>query len=435
MADFDWSPYASGGATRPNAFSGMNAQFRAALQGLITSAPEGIRQQLQVYSGYRSPETQAALYNRALEKYGSASAARQWVAPPGRSQHGKGFAADMKYLSPQAKAWVRENAPAHGLSFPLKNEPWHVELATARNPNAAKPPMDIPNIDPAPTMAYAATPSPRPAGNPFDAILSPQQPSFPATPSPVERGALADVTPVSFSDRYNTPQVRTPSAQSSYFDYSGLLAPEETPAQFNADRFQTTAPVATTPQQLQRGLLDQQLDVGILPDVRAPATNWPGAPVTPTAPAYTDPMVTHAPDSIQTAAVQPQAPTAPSGLLSGPEAAQLQQQQGLMGGPLQHSTPEQLQAMAAQTQKGMQNRALAGALGGGLLGGLTLGPIGGILGGLLGRTVARNSYFPDAPAPSANSKNDRSLNDYGKSVANQSGQFRDAMSRGGIGLY
>jgi len=83
----------------------------------------------------------------------------------------------------------------------------------------------------------------------------------------------------------------------------------------------------------------------------------------------------------------------------------------------------------------MQNRSLGGGLLGGLLGGLTLGPIGAIAGGLLGRNVAKNSYFPDAPKPSPNSKNDKNLNDYGRSVSNQSGQFRDAMSRGGVGLY
>jgi hypothetical protein len=144
-------------------------------------------------------------------------------------------------------------------------------------------------------------------------------------------------------------------------------------------------------------------------------------------------MGDYEPSSINTASVQ--APQPHSGLLSQPEYQQLQQQQGLLGGPLQHSTPEQMQAIAAQAAKGMQNRSLGGGLLGGLLGGLTLGPIGAIAGGLLGRNVAKNSFFPDAPKPSANSRNDKNLNDYGRSVSNQSGQFRDAMSRGGKGLY
>jgi hypothetical protein len=465
MADFDWSPYAVGGATRPDALSGMNAQFRAALQGLISSAPSGIRQQLQVFSGYRSPTKQAELYNRALQKYGSPEAARRWVAPPNKSQHNKGMAADLKYLSPQAMKWVRENAPAHGLSFPLRNEPWHVELATARNPNA-KPPAPVPTYDdmmaaakPASQTAYAATPTPRPSSNPFDALLSPSAPtpptrqvaSFPATPAPVQREALPDVTPVSFDNgrfgapaktfdqsRFGNPAPASPA--SSYFDYSGLLAEPDQPSAFDQQRLGPTAPVATTPQQLQRGLLDQQLNAGILPDLMAPATNWPGqlAPAAAApSPAYTDPMVTTAtsyePSSIRTASVQ--APEVQSGLLSQPEYQQVQQQQSLLGGPMAHSTPAEMQAMAAQVSKGMQNRSLGGGLLGGLLGGLTLGPIGAIAGGLLGRNVAKNSYFPDAPKPSANSKNDRELNDYGRSVSNSSGQFRDAMSRGGKGLY
>lgn len=453
MADFDWSPYAVGGATRPDALSGMNAQFRAALQGLISSAPSGIRQQLQVFSGYRSPTKQAELYNRALQKYGSPQAARQWVAPPNKSQHNKGMAADLKYLSPQAMKWVRENAPAHGLSFPLKNEPWHVELATARNPNAAKPPSApmptyadlMAKTEPA-SLAYSATPTPRPSNNPFDAILSPSTPeparaaSF--APTPVQREALPDVTPVSFdNNRFGAPaktfdQSRfgaPASPASSYFDYSGLLS--EDPPQPSAldERFGPTTPVATTPQQLQRGLLDQQLNAGILPDLMAPATNWPGQQVSPmTTAAIEQPaMGDYEPSSIKTARVQ--APEVQSGLLSQPEYQQFQQQQSLLGGPMAHSTPAEMQAMAAQVSKGMQNRSLGGGLLGGLLGGLTLGPIGAIAGGLLGRNVAKNSYFPDAPK--SQSRGDGSMTDYGRSVSNQSGQFREAMSRGGKGLY
>lgn len=288
------------------------------------------------------------------------------------------------------------------------------------------------------------TPTQRPSDNPFDAILAePQQPSFPATSSPVQREAIPDVTPVAFDNaRFGAP---APAFDASRFGASpktGRLAatlPDQLNA-FDASRFGIPGAPVTTPQQLQRGLLDQQLNAGILPDLMAPATNWPGqlAPAAAApSPAYTDPMVTTAtsyePSSIRTASVQ--APEVQSGLLSQPEYQQVQQQQSLLGGPMAHSTPAEMQAMAAQVSKGMQNRSLGGGLLGGLLGGLTLGPIGAIAGGLLGRNVAKNSYFPDAPKPSPNSKNDKSLNDYGRSVSNQSGQFRDAMSRGGVGLY
>lgn len=297
------------------------------------------------------------------------------------------------------------------------------------------------------------TPSPRPSEDPFSALLTPasyQAPSFPSTPAPVQREALPDVTPVSFdASRFGAP-ARAPAfdqsrfgnpAPNSYFDYSGLLSepqvqqPAAQPETFDAGRMPQTAPVATTPQQLQRGLLDQQLNAGILPDLMAPATNWPGQAAPAATPDYVDPMVTTATDyepaSIKTARVQ--APEVQSGLLSQPEYQQLQQQQALLGGPMAHSTPAEMQAMAAQASKGMQNRSLGGGLLGGLLGGLTLGPIGAIAGGLLGRNVAKNSYFPDAPK--SQPRGDGSLTDYGRSVGNSSGQFSRAMASGGKGLY
>ena len=35
MAGWDWNQYAVGGATRPDTFSGMNADFSTALQSLF----------------------------------------------------------------------------------------------------------------------------------------------------------------------------------------------------------------------------------------------------------------------------------------------------------------------------------------------------------------------------------------------------------------
>ncbi len=129
MAGWDWNQFAVGGATRPDTFSGMNADFSGALQNLFAAAPEEIRANLRVGSGYRSPQRQTELWNQALQKYGSPEAARKWVAPPGRSQHNHGNAADLKYMNDQARAWAHENAGKYGLSFPLGNENWHIELA------------------------------------------------------------------------------------------------------------------------------------------------------------------------------------------------------------------------------------------------------------------------------------------------------------------
>ena len=128
---FDFAPYALGGAAaRPDSFSGMADPFQQALMQMLQNAPAEVK--LGITSGYRSPEVQARLWEEALAKYGSEAEARKWVAPPGNSQHNHGNAADLKYLSPEAQAWVHENAANYGLSFPLDNEPWHVELATAR---------------------------------------------------------------------------------------------------------------------------------------------------------------------------------------------------------------------------------------------------------------------------------------------------------------
>ncbi len=132
MAGFDWSPYAVGGATRPDSFTGMDPRFSSALQQMFMAAPDDIRQSLRVGSGFRSVGRQQELWNGALKKYGSPEAARKWVAPPGRSQHGKGNASDLKYLSPAAKQWAHANAAQFGLAFPLSNENWHIELAGAR---------------------------------------------------------------------------------------------------------------------------------------------------------------------------------------------------------------------------------------------------------------------------------------------------------------
>lgn len=283
------------------------------------------------------------------------------------------------------------------------------------------------------------TPTQRPDRvNPFDAVLAqPQAPSFPASSMAVQREALPDVTPVAFDNaRFGAP----PGAafDNSRFGPSpktGRLAadlPDQLSA-FDAARFGVPGTVATTPQQLQRGLLDQQLNAGELPGLLGPATAWPGQ----TATAYTDPAVTTQP-SIRTAAVQAPETTGSisSGLLSPAEAEQVQRQQSLLGGPLAPSSPAQLEAAAARNAQAMQRQNLLGAIGGGLLGGLVLGPAGAIGGGLLGKSLANRNYYPEAPEPQkTSSKNDRSLNSYGKSVSNSSGQFSRAMERGGIGLY
>lgn len=139
MATDFFTPYARGGAAaRPDSFSGMADPFQQALMQMLHNAPEEVK--LGITSGYRSPETQEKLWQDALKKYGSEAEARKWVAPPGKSQHNHGNAADLEFMSPAAKEWVHQNAGKYGLAFPLTNEDWHVELAGVRGAQPAPPP-------------------------------------------------------------------------------------------------------------------------------------------------------------------------------------------------------------------------------------------------------------------------------------------------------
>lgn len=116
--------------------AGLSTDFRASLAGFILAAREA-KHDIKIQSGFRSVERQQELWAAAVAKYGSEDAARKWVAPPGRSYHNKGTAADLNYAgggmsgsSPAANAarqWAHQNAARFGLTFPLGNEAWHVE--------------------------------------------------------------------------------------------------------------------------------------------------------------------------------------------------------------------------------------------------------------------------------------------------------------------
>lgn len=182
---WDWVPYLVDGATRPDALSGMDGAFLDALTTMFSSAPPEIQQNLRIASGYRSPEVQASLYQDALRRYGSEAEARRWVAPPGRSQHNHGRAADLRYLNGDARAWAHANAANFGLNFPLGNEDWHIELVGARDgsvqPVAVPGPRQTGNAPAAPVAALTGNPPPASLGNLFAAnALSARQsgPSF-----------------------------------------------------------------------------------------------------------------------------------------------------------------------------------------------------------------------------------------------------------------
>jgi soluble lytic murein transglycosylase-like protein len=80
---------------------------------------------LRVNEGWRSYEDQLRLWKVAKKRYGGWEAARRWVAPPGCSNHNRGWAADLAGNLRLA----HRLAGRHGLEFPMAHEPWHIELA------------------------------------------------------------------------------------------------------------------------------------------------------------------------------------------------------------------------------------------------------------------------------------------------------------------
>lgn len=117
----------------------LRPEMQTRLAQLISAAPPGIREKLGIYSGARSVERQRELWEAALVKYGSPEEARKWVAPPGKSNHNHGSAADLSYdgkslaqAPADVVAWVHQNAGNYGLKFPLANENWHVEMVETR---------------------------------------------------------------------------------------------------------------------------------------------------------------------------------------------------------------------------------------------------------------------------------------------------------------
>ena len=138
----DWCVYLKAQLDNPqqSEVEGLNPGFGQCLMRFI-QAGDAAGGSIRIYSGYRSDAQQAVLYDAALQKYGSAAAARQWVAPPGGSMHNKGLAADLSFNGVQqilpmacaqntACAWAHATASSLGLSFRLGNEFWHIEPAS-----------------------------------------------------------------------------------------------------------------------------------------------------------------------------------------------------------------------------------------------------------------------------------------------------------------
>jgi hypothetical protein len=111
---------------KPQSHLGFNSQFGGNLNGFL-SAAEKAGHKISIYSGKRSVARQKQLFDAAVKKYGSVEKARKHVAPPGMSKHNLGLAADLRYATPEAKAWAHKHAKEFGLNFRMSWEDWHIE--------------------------------------------------------------------------------------------------------------------------------------------------------------------------------------------------------------------------------------------------------------------------------------------------------------------
>jgi D-alanyl-D-alanine dipeptidase len=104
---------------------------------------------LAITSGYRSLERQEYLFNRAVKRHGSKTAASKWVLPPKKSNHTWGLAIDVNYgvggtKGKKAAAWLEKNGYKYGLCRRYKNEWWHFEPLVA-------PGQKCPKMEPYPS--------------------------------------------------------------------------------------------------------------------------------------------------------------------------------------------------------------------------------------------------------------------------------------------
>ena len=103
----------------------LDTDLLAALRHAATAAAKsGI--EIDVNSGWRSPEYQDRLLDEAVAEYGSAAAAARWVATARTSPHVAGQAVDVG--GSDAVAWLSRHGAAYGLCQIYRNEPWHYEL-------------------------------------------------------------------------------------------------------------------------------------------------------------------------------------------------------------------------------------------------------------------------------------------------------------------
>jgi len=119
---------------------GLHPVFRRRVEALLAD-PEAVAAGISIVSAFRSNEYQARLFAAAVKKYGSETAARKWVAPPGKSNHGprvdgygiavdfgiRGVTAVSGQWPPAKELLMRRLGARYHLHSPMAWEDWHYE--------------------------------------------------------------------------------------------------------------------------------------------------------------------------------------------------------------------------------------------------------------------------------------------------------------------
>jgi D-alanyl-D-alanine carboxypeptidase len=109
------------------AIANLDPDLRSAMQDAARDAiDDGV--DFVITSGWRSAAYQQQLLDEAVQEYGSAEAAGEFVLPPDRSRHVTGEAVDVGYTD--ANSWLSQHGDTYGLCQIYANEMWHFELAT-----------------------------------------------------------------------------------------------------------------------------------------------------------------------------------------------------------------------------------------------------------------------------------------------------------------
>lgn len=113
----------------------LNTEAAACFDQLMKIAKQnGVS--VRVSSSFRDVDHQARLWKEALKKYGSESAARKWVAPPGKSQHNYGNAIDLSLYKNGKKLSQSEFDRLIGMAGfyrPMSHEGWHIEPISTKH--------------------------------------------------------------------------------------------------------------------------------------------------------------------------------------------------------------------------------------------------------------------------------------------------------------